>query len=66
MWRLGAVALLLAGRGSLAADATSPLPSPAELEARGAIIGKIHIVVGDVFDRLAGGLDDPAAASRAG
>ena len=48
-WRLAAL-LLLVARGALAADAAQPIPSPAELEASGAIIGRIHIVVGDVFD----------------
>jgi hypothetical protein len=48
-WRLAAV-LLLVARGTLAADAAQPIPSPAELEASGAVIGKIDIVVGDVFD----------------
>jgi len=27
-----------------------PVPSPAELEAQGAVIGEVHIAVGDVFD----------------
>ena len=48
-WRLAAL-LLLVGRGALAADAAQPIPSPAELEASGAIIGRINIAVGDVFD----------------
>jgi len=48
-WRLAAL-LLLVARGALAADAAQPIPSPAELEASGAIIGRINIAVGDVFD----------------
>jgi len=48
-WRLAAL-LLLVARGALAAEVAQPIPSPAELEASGAIIGRIHIVVGDVFD----------------
>jgi hypothetical protein len=49
-WRLAAALLLLAGRGSLAADEAAPIPSSQELEARGAVIGDIRIVIGDVFD----------------
>jgi len=44
------VLLLLAGRGSLAADDAAPIPSSQELEARGAVIGEIRVVIGDVFD----------------
>jgi outer membrane translocation and assembly module TamA len=49
-WRLAAVLLLLAGRGALAADEIAPIPSSQELEALGAVIGEIRIVIGDVFD----------------
>jgi hemolysin activation/secretion protein len=49
--------LLLAGRGSPAADDAAPLPSSQELEARGAIIGEIRIVTGDVFDTSVEGED---------
>jgi hypothetical protein len=55
-WRLAAV-LLLAACGSLAADATEPIPSPEQLEASGAIIGEIRIAVGDVFDTSLKGED---------
>jgi outer membrane protein assembly factor BamA len=41
---------VLACRGAIATAAVQPIPSPAELEARGAVIGEIHVVVGDVFD----------------
>jgi hypothetical protein len=44
------VLLLLAGRGALAADEAAPIPSSQELEALGAVIGEIRIVIGDVFD----------------
>jgi outer membrane protein assembly factor BamA len=47
-WRLLTL-LLLAGRVA-AAEAPAPIPSPQELEARGAVIGEIHIAVGDIFD----------------
>ncbi len=56
-WRLCALGLLLGGRGALAGDAVVPIPSPQELEARGAIIGEVHIVVGDVFDTSIEGED---------
>jgi len=49
-WRLAAALLLLAGRGAFAADEAAPIPSSQELEARGAVIGDIRIVIGDVFD----------------
>jgi outer membrane translocation and assembly module TamA len=48
-WRLAAV-LLLAGCGAFAADAAEPIPSAEELEARGAVIGEVRVIVGDVFD----------------
>jgi len=51
------VLLLLAGHGSFAADAAAPIPSSQELEARGAIIGEIRIVIGDVFDTSIEGED---------
>jgi hypothetical protein len=37
-------------RAGSAAAAQATIPSPAELEAAGAVIGRIKIVVGDVFD----------------
>jgi len=40
----------LACRGAFATEAVRPIPSPAELEASGAIIGDVRIVIGDVFD----------------
>ena len=49
-WRLAALLCAIACRGAPATEAAQPVPSPAELEARGTIIGEIHIVVGDVFD----------------
>src|SRR5512137_1801044 len=65
-WRL-AVVLLLAARGALGADPAPPvapqagsapaIPSSAELEARGAVIGEVHIKVGDVFDTSIEGED---------
>ena len=36
--------------GWLAVAVADPIPAPAELEARGAVIGDVRIVVGDVFD----------------
>jgi outer membrane protein assembly factor BamA len=48
-WRLLAL-LLLAGRAAASADVPMPIPSSQELEARGAVIGRIDIAVGDVFD----------------
>jgi outer membrane translocation and assembly module TamA len=48
-WRLAAV-LLLAGRGALAADAVEPIPTSEQLDARGAVIGEVRVIVGDVFD----------------
>ena len=57
MWHLLVLLALLAGRGSPAATAAAPIPSPQELEARGAIIGEVHIVVGDVFDTTIDGED---------
>jgi len=56
-WRLAALLLLLAGRGSLAADEAAPIPSSQELEARGAVVGDIRIVIGDVFDTSIEGED---------
>jgi hypothetical protein len=65
-WRL-AVVLLLATHGALGAEPAPPavpqdgsapaIPSPAELEARGAVIGAVHIMVGDVFDTSIEGED---------
>ncbi len=49
-WRLAAALLLLAVRGALAADDAAPIPSSQELEARGAVIGEIRVMIGDVFD----------------
>ena len=52
--RAAAGAWLLAGAVLSAAAATDnaggPIPPPAELEAQGAVVGKVTIVVGDVFD----------------
>ena len=56
-WRLCALGLLLAGRSAFAGEAVLPIPPPQELEARGAIIGEVHIVVGDVFDTSIEGED---------
>ena len=56
-WQLLALLALLAARGSSATEAAAPIPSPQELEARGAIIGEVHIVVGDVFDTTIDGED---------
>ena len=55
-WRLLAL-LLLAGRCATADEAPAPIPSPQELEARGATIGEIHIAVGDIFDPTIHGED---------
>jgi len=55
-WRLAAV-LLLAGRGAFAADAAEPIPSSEELDARGAVIGEVRVIVGDVFDTSIPGED---------
>ena len=41
---------LLAAPGAPATETVEQIPSPQELEARGAIIGEVHIRVGDVFD----------------
>jgi outer membrane protein assembly factor BamA len=49
--------LLLAVRGALAADDLAPIPSSQELEARGAVIGEIRVVIGDVFDTKIEGED---------
>jgi hypothetical protein len=59
--------LLLPAAGALGAEAepasappaTSPIgmPSSAELEARGAIVGEVHIAIGDVFDTSIEGED---------
>jgi len=49
-WRLAALLCALACRGAFADEVPQPIPLPDELEARGAIIGEIRIVVGDVFD----------------
>ena len=65
-WRL-AIVLLLAANGTFGAEPAPPvapqaesapaIPSPAELEARGAVIGEVHIMVGDVFDTSIEGED---------
>jgi len=52
-----AVLLLLAGRALLAAEPTPAVPSGEELEARGAVIGEVRVVVGDVFDTSIEGED---------
>jgi len=41
---------VLAGHAASATEVAQPIPAPAELEARGAVIGEIRVVVGDVFD----------------
>jgi hypothetical protein len=55
------VLCLLAARAAFAAaesaPSSPPIPPPAELEARGAIIGSIRIDVGDVFDTSVEGED---------
>ncbi len=51
--RVLAAAVLLAAAGG-AARAQDPVPSLAELEAAGAVIGEVRFVVNDIFD-----LDDP-------
>ncbi len=56
-WRLPALLCALAGRGAFATEAVQPVPSPAELEASGAIIGEIRVVIGDVFDTSVEGED---------
>ena len=60
-WRFAAVLCLLAARAAFPATepalSSPPIPPPAELEARGAIIGSIRIVVGDVFDTSVAGED---------
>jgi hypothetical protein len=60
-WRFAAVLCLLAARAAFAAaesgPSSAPIPPPDELEARGAIIGNIRIVVGDVFDTSVAGED---------
>ena len=48
--RLAALLSTLAGGAAFATAAVQPVPPPAELEARGAVIGEIRVVVGDVFD----------------
>jgi outer membrane protein assembly factor BamA len=67
MARRLAVVLLLAAHGTLGAEPAPPvappsesvpaIPPPAELEARGAVIGEVHIAVGDVFDTSIEGED---------
>ena len=49
-WRLAALLGALACHGALATEAAQPIPAPEELEARGAVIGEIRVLVGDVFD----------------
>jgi len=49
-WRLAALLCALAWRGAFAAEVQPPIPASDELEARGAVIGEIRIVIGDVFD----------------
>ena len=50
--------LLGAARSAAAADEAAAIPPPAELEARGAVVGKVTVVVGDVFDTTIDGEDD--------
>ena len=47
-----------AARSAAAADEAAAIPPPAELEARGAVVGKVTVVVGDVFDTTIDGEDD--------
>ena len=54
-WRL--LILLLFAGGTAAAAAPEPIPSPQDLEAQGAVIGEIHIAVGDIFDPTIKGED---------
>jgi outer membrane protein assembly factor BamA len=56
-WRAAALLVALACRGAIATEAVQPVPSPAELEERGAVIGEIRVVVGDVFDTSVEGED---------
>ena len=56
-WRLAALLCALAGRSALAGEVARPVPPPAELEANGAVIGEIRIVIGDVFDTSVEGED---------
>jgi len=51
------VLLLVAGRAALGADEAAPVPSSQELEAVGAVIGEIRVVIGDVFDTSIEGED---------
>jgi hypothetical protein len=44
-------------RCAAAAGDAAPIPPPAELEARGAVIGEVTVVVGDVFDTTIDGED---------
>ena len=54
-WRL--LILLLFAGCTAAAAAPEPIPSPQDLEAQGALIGEIHIAVGDIFDPTIEGED---------
>jgi outer membrane protein assembly factor BamA len=67
MARRLAVVLLLAAHGTLGAEPVPPvalqtesvpaIPSPAELEASGAVIGEVRVAIGDVFDTSIEGED---------
>jgi outer membrane protein assembly factor BamA len=56
-WRLAALACCLAWWAAHATEVAPAIPLPAELEASGAVIGEIRIVVGDVFDTSVEGED---------
>lgn len=56
-WRLAAALPLLVAGAAAAVTPASPVPAPEELEAQGAVIGEIQIVVGDVFDTTVEGED---------
>ena len=49
--------LLGAARLAAAGEDAAPIPSPAELESLGAVIGEVTVVVGDVFDTTIDGED---------
>lgn len=57
-WVTGAASFAAEAPPAAAAEAAQPaLPSPEELEASGAVIGEVRIVVGDVFDTSVEGED---------
>jgi len=53
----GAWLLACAALSAAAADDARPIPSPEQLEAQGAVIGKVIVAVGDVFDTSIEGED---------